>query len=144
MRTPKNSSAPRTEGNRRKNAALRQLQAANRDIIEQGCRALVRCLLIGESTIDDVRLLVDLPAGVNPKCFGVVPTTLMRAGIAEAVGYRTTDRPRAHRRPVRLWRLVDRDKAEAWLIAHPCNETGPTVAPAEPANESYSNRRTHV
>ncbi|MGD9648653.1 MAG: hypothetical protein AB7U73_23280, partial [Pirellulales bacterium] len=41
------------------------------------------------------------------------------ARIVEAVGFAKTARPLAHARPIMVWRLLDRTKAEEWLRTHP-------------------------
>lgn len=79
-------------------------------------RALLGALLAnGTATADDVRDAIALPAKVNPVCLGAVPTALARAGIIAADGFAETSRPRAHARPLKVWRLIDRNAAERWL-----------------------------
>jgi len=94
---------------------------SHRDLyVLRGRRALVeRLLCVGEATADDVRAAVELPDGVNPKCFGAVPGPLAKAGIIERVGFAPTSRPMAHARNLTVWRLVDSAAAEAWLQDHP-------------------------
>lgn len=109
-----------TESERRKVDALATLAERREVYVNRARRALLLALLDGSTaTIDDVRFAVELPAGIDPKCFGVVPGTLARAGIIRADGYDRTCRPEGHARPVTIWRLADPAAAERWLIAHP-------------------------
>lgn len=113
-------SAGRDEGRRRRDAARARLRAHRARFILRGRRALLfRLLDVGAGTIDDVRLVVVLPPGLNPKLFGCVPDDLAEARIIERVGFTASTRPAAHARPVSVWRLVDRAAAEAWLVANP-------------------------
>jgi len=108
----------RADGERRRDAAL-DLLAARRDVyVLRGRRALLAVLLgNGTATADDVRAAVELPAGIGPKLFGAVPKALLAAGAIAADGYGKTTRPTAHARPVTVWRLLNRGKAESWLAA---------------------------
>lgn len=113
------------EGIRRRNAAHSLLKARRAALILRAQRALLRILLDQQTaTADDVRHSVPCPDGVSPKAFGAVPTDLARAGIIEAAGFRKSNRPTAHARPVTVWRLIDRTAAAVWLRQHP--------EPAEP------------
>jgi len=88
--------------------------------IRRGQRALLTALLCsGTATIDEAREAVDLPAGLNPKLFGVVPGPLARAGIIRQAGFVKTSRPAGHARPVALWELADHAAAVCWLRDHP-------------------------
>lgn len=81
---------------------------------------LLRVLLErGTATADDVRPLVPVPAGIDPKVFGAVPGPLARAGIIRADGYRKSDRKEARARPNRIWTLADRAAALKWLANYP-------------------------
>lgn len=108
------------EGERRKAAAHTLLADHREAVIRRAQRALLMVLLeTGSATADDVREVVELPPGIGPKCFGAVPTTLARRGIIRADGFSKTCRPEGHARPVTVWRLVDHNKAEGWLLTHP-------------------------
>jgi len=121
------------DGKCRKSEALDALAKRRAVYVRQGRRALLLTLLAGRTaTADDVRAAVKLPAEVNPKCLGAVPGTLARAGIIEPAGFQDTTRPEGHARPVTVWRLVDRAKAEQWLEDHRdqadargCGQAGP-------------------
>ena len=103
-----------------KNSALGTLEATRSEYILRGRRALLQTLLaLGNATADDVRDLVPLPTGINPKLFGAVPGALAKAGIVVADGYRPSARSEAHGRPVQVWRLLDRDAARQWLRDNP-------------------------
>jgi hypothetical protein len=108
------------EGERRKRKALTLLEARRRVYVRRGRRALLSQLLAsGTATADDVRAAVELPRGIGPRCYGAVPTALAKAGLIRAVGYRPSERPEAHGRPVTIWQLADRGGALAWLRDHP-------------------------
>ena len=112
--------ADRGEGERRKQAALSNLEQRRARCILRAQRALLeRLLAVGRATADDVRAAVELPVDIDPKMFGAIPRGLVKSGIIEAVGYTKTTRPEAHARPVTVWGLTDRDKAEQWLRDHP-------------------------
>lgn len=108
------------EGEKRKADTLALLAANRESLVRRAQRALVTTVLKrGAATADDVRDIVDLPSGVDPKCFGAVPGPLARAGIIRRDGFISTCRPLAHARPVSVWKLVDREAALQWLDAHP-------------------------
>lgn len=108
------------EGERRKAEALALLADHREAVVRRAQRALLAVLLkAGSACADDVRGLVELPPGINAKCFGAAPGPLARAGIIRADGYAKTCRPVGHARPVTVWVLADRPKAERWLLTHP-------------------------
>jgi hypothetical protein len=110
----------RLEGERRKLAAHSLLEAIRELYIRRGRRSLlIRLLATGTATADDVRAAVELPPGLNPKLFGVVPGPLAEAHIIRSVGYLRSRRPAAHARDLRVWELADRSAALAWLANHP-------------------------
>ena len=125
--SPNNRQAGLSEGVRRRDEAFLTLAARREIYILCGRRALLLALLAGDgiATIDDVRERVELPADIDPVCFGAVPGHLARAGIIAAEGFAKVTRREAHARPVQRWRLVDREAAAAWLATHP----DPTLAP---------------
>lgn len=121
-----------TEGERRKTDALDLLAVHRESVVRSAQRALIRLLLDhGTATADDVRGLVDLPDGLNPKLFGAAPSPLAKRGIIRADGFTRSCRPEAHARPVTVWRLVDPLAAEQWLRVHPelpaPDDTAPVV-----------------
>ena len=110
----------RCEGERRKADAFALLEAHREAVIRRAQRALLTVLLEhGTGTADDVRELVELPPGINAKCFGAAPGVLARAKIIRADGFAKTCRPVGHARPVTVWALADRPAAERWLRNHP-------------------------
>lgn len=120
------------ESERRKADALATLAERREVYVNRARRALLMALLDGSTaTIDDVRFAVELPAGINPQCFGAVPGALARADIIHADGYDRTCRPEGHARPVTIWRLADPAAAEHWLTAHPDQ--------SDPADDSRAN-----
>lgn len=105
-----------TDGTSRKADAHALLEAHRELYVLRGRRALLAALLErGTATADDVRHAVELPDDLDPKCFGAVPRELVRLGLIEHAGFTTTARPKAHARPVSVWRLRDRAGAIAWL-----------------------------
>lgn len=133
------------EGERRKLDAFAVLTANREAVIRRAQRALLTVLLQkGSATADDVRELVELPPGINAKCFGAAPGVLARAKIIRADGFAKTCRPIGHARPVTVWALADRNKAIHWLQNHPdlsAAEVDPKQAvqgvlfPIHPTNE---------
>ena len=108
------------EGERRKQDAFATLTTNRETVIRRAQRALLTTLLEnGSATADDVRELVELPPGINAKCFGAAPGVLARAKIIRADGFAKTCRPVGHARPVTVWALADRSAAERWLRDHP-------------------------
>ncbi len=109
------------EGERLKLGAFAILSARRESLIRRARRALLASLLQGGDTvtIDEVRAVVPVPDGINPKAFGPVPFELAAAGIIVADGFVQSARPEAHARPVKRWRLVDRAAAANWLAIHP-------------------------
>lgn len=143
MNSPVEKSAAHNEGERRKNEALSMLAERREPLVRQAQRALLERLLVaGTATADDVRDVVELPPGVDPKAFGAVPGALARAGIIRADGFEKTARPEAHARPVTRWTLANRCKAERWLSDHPppcvgaAQEKGDAAPAASPVNET--------
>lgn len=110
----------RQDGERRKRRTLTALEARRELFVLRGRRALLAMLLeAGSATADDVRDVVTLPTDIRPTLFGSVPSQLAFAGIIRADGFVKTARPKAHARPIQRWALVERSKAEQWLIDHP-------------------------
>jgi len=105
-------------------------------------RAFVQYLLRNETgTTDDVRPLIEIPDGINPTFFGAVPGPLARAGIIGKAGHRKCPRKEGHARENRVWELIDRDKAEQWLIDNPApqDETpAENLEPSPPASVTLS------
>jgi hypothetical protein len=96
------------------------LEAHREAVILRARGALLVALLAGgQATIDDVREVVHVPAGIDPKVFGAVPGPLARAGIIRCVGSCKTARRTAHARDVKVWELRDRTAALGWLATHP-------------------------
>lgn len=147
--TPLNDN-PKREGERRKGEAFANLEA-HRDFILLKARRVFAEVLIekGRCTIDDVRAAIELPAGLNPVCFGPVPTLFARQRFIERVGFMDTTRAEARCRPVSIWELKSPHGVAQWLLEQPdrpppvdarkeqqslwsVNETSPLVDPNEP------------
>jgi hypothetical protein len=123
-----------SEGEVRKQAAHRLLEARRERLVLRARRALLsRLLQDGTATIDDVRAAVPVPVGVNPKVFGSVPGPLAVARIIRAAGSRKTTRAVGHARPVTEWLLLDAAAAVAWLRDHPDHPDPPPVPAGVPA-----------
>jgi hypothetical protein len=66
---------------------------------------------------DDVRAVVTIPPDISPKLVGVVFRDLADAGILRRNGFRNSNRPAAHARPLSDWRLADANAAAVRLAA---------------------------
>ena len=118
--TPKCMTCQHAEGERLKRDAHATLEARREVYVNRGRRALLgRALASGTASADDVRAAVELPAGIDPRCFGAVPGQLARAGIIALDRFVKTGRRERHASIIARWRLVDPDGARAWLAAHP-------------------------
>jgi hypothetical protein len=108
------------DGEALKGAALTLLAERREVFVRRGRRALLDALLCaGTATADEVREAVELPPGMNPKLFGIVPGPLAHCGIIRQVGFAKTCRPVGHARPVAVWELADHAAAVRWLRDHP-------------------------
>lgn len=106
----------RAEGERRRDDALDGHERTSPEVVYCGRVALLTILLErGTATMDDVRAVVPVPPGVNPKAFGAVPGPLAKRSIIRKDGSRNTARPKAHARPLTVWALADRVKALAFV-----------------------------
>lgn len=106
-------------GQARKTAALDRHEAHRQQLLRAARIALLRRLLAaGTATIDDVRCEVMVPAGLSPQFFGSTHRPLVRLGLIEKVGYRSSERPETHARPIAVWGLVDRGGAARWIDRH--------------------------
>lgn len=108
------------KGEALKQAALRLLEAKRERLVRSASRALLHHLSQhGTATIDDVRAVVPVPKGIDPRLFGAASSMLARAGITHFIGYSKTVRPVGHRHPIGIWEMADPAAAEAWLATHP-------------------------
>lgn len=122
----------RTEGERRKANQLDNLEAHREIYVNRGRRALLeKCLRDGFATADDVRA-VELPEGMDPRCFGSVPRMLARAGIIARADFSKSARPERHASYIALWELRDAEAAREWLRHHP-----DIPDPAPPPEKKY-------
>ena len=120
MQSHQKTRSSRDAGESRKLAAHVLLEAHRDRVILDARRALLFQLLdVGIATADDVRAAVELPDSVDPVCLGAVPGPLAKAGIIEPDGFAKTVRPKAHARPVTVWRLCGPSAAFQWLESHP-------------------------
>jgi hypothetical protein len=106
-----------TEGNARKDQALEKLRSKYPKLILLAKMEMLKALLFGGEvtiTIEQVRDRLELQGVSIPKtpmAFGAVSNTLSRQGVIERVGFITKADPKAHSRPVSVWRLTDAAKA---------------------------------
>lgn len=108
------------EGERRKQEAFDTLEAHREQLILAGRRALLlSALRNGFATADDVRDAVPLPVGINPKCFGTVPSPLAKANIIRAKRQVKTRRAVGHARFVTEWEITNSVAAMEWLHSNP-------------------------
>lgn len=108
------------DGEVRRDAALNLLRQRRAALVRDLTRAAVRLALTGDDiTADDVRAVVPIPEGIKPVVVGAAMRDLADTGIIRRVGYRNSQRPEAHARPLSVWRLADAAAAHAWLAAHP-------------------------
>ncbi len=133
-------------GEQLKLAAHALLTAHRAALLRRARRAFLGVLFVrGEGTIDDVRAVVPTPSGINPTAFGPFASELAYARIVEAAGFRKTTRPKGHARPVTVWRLIDRDAADAWLAANPeplADDTPQTSEAASVLPDAASKQRS--
>jgi hypothetical protein len=122
LNSPSVTTAPAlpSTGKQIKAAILDRHDARRGAILNRARRAMLLLLLSGVESVtaDDLCLTAQVPAGIDPRCLGAVPVPLVKAGIIQHEGYRASLRPEAHSRPLRVWRLIDRSKAEQWLADH--------------------------
>ena len=117
--------------------ALSHLESHRRIIINRARRALLRVMLDrpdGCATLDDVRPIVILPAGVNPTLFGAVPGKLAALQIIEMEGFTASIRRERHAGMLRVWRLIDRPAALQWLTDHRDENDPPAAKPIQLAD----------
>ncbi len=108
------------DGEGLKAEAHHHFEVRQADLVLVGRRALLwHALQFGEATADDVRRMVPLPTGANPKAFGAVPGPLAKSDIIEPCGYRKTARSVGHAREVKVWRLKNVGAAIQWLNNNP-------------------------
>ena len=108
------------EGRNRRDAAHFVLLVRREPYVRAAQRAMLLHLLNHETvTIDDVRDVVTLPDDIDPCLFGPSVRALSVGGLIERVGVEQTSRAVAHARENKIWRLVDRAAALAWLTSHP-------------------------
>jgi hypothetical protein len=107
-----------TAGEARHDSVLNWLRVRRACLIRQCTAAAIRVAVDrGEVCADDVRALVQIPVDDSPKLVEVVFRDLADAGILRRAGFRNSERPAAHARPLSVWRLAA--AAMAWLVDHP-------------------------
>lgn len=109
-----------TEGERRRDVGMNQAAARRPDRVTLGRLALVAALLRspdGTATIDAATEPEDLAAGFadGGRWRGTVTRSLVADGLAEIIRTTRSTRPSRHRGWVAVLRLLDRDKAAAYL-----------------------------
>jgi hypothetical protein len=112
------------EGEARRDAAQNLLRARRAVLIRECTAAALRVALDrGAVCANDVRAVVSIPDGISPKLVGVVFRDLADAGILWRDGFRKSNRPIAHARPLSFWRLADAAGAVAALASLTCPTT---------------------
>jgi predicted DNA-binding transcriptional regulator AlpA len=135
------------EGERRKDAAHRLLEARREVLVRRARRGLLSYLLCaGTATADDVADLIgSMPPDIDQRYLGTVPGPLALAGIIRVAGYTKSCPPSRHASILTRWELADRAAALAWLARNPelpdlpeadADAAGPR--PSEPAPPSPS------
>jgi hypothetical protein len=121
MTTATDGQAGRREGERRKDAAHRRLEARRDRLICRARRALLTHLLnAGTATADDVADSIGPgDPDIDPRWLGTVPGPLAVAGIIRRAGFVTSARPSRHASIISTWELADRAAALAWLARYP-------------------------
>ena len=100
------------EGEARRDAAHAGLEEHRPEIIRQLRIAAIRISFEkDEFTSDDVRAIVPIPEGINPKVVGAAIAALARANLFLEVGQQKSTRPEAHARRITVWRLVNHHEA---------------------------------
>jgi len=112
-----------SEGERLRDRALGKLRAHRPSLTRRLMRVFLEYLLdFGPSTSDALRLLVEIPAGIDPRCVGAAVRALHEADLITSVGREKTRRPVAHARVLELWAVRDEAAARLWLLANPAPE----------------------
>jgi hypothetical protein len=127
----------RAEGERRKAHQLDNLEAHREVYVHRGRRALIeKCLRDGIATADDVRT-VELPEGMDPRCFGAVPGPLARAGIIRRADFGKSNRRQRNASYISIWELCDAEAARDWLRRHPeMPDPGPPPEKENPTGQT--------
>jgi len=113
------------ESRQRKDEALANHEARRCYVLLHARHAFLNYLLeTGTVTADDIRGKIEIPDGVNPVCLGSVPGLFARGLMIRRCGYVESTRPAAHARPLSVWELLNREKAEQWLTNNPLPESG--------------------
>ncbi len=107
-------------GERRRDRAHELLHSCRGALIRRIQRAFLRHLLDrGPATIDGVRELVPLPAGIDPRLVGAAVRAQARDSLIVSVGRERSQRPEAHARWLDRWAIRDQSEALDWLADHP-------------------------
>ncbi len=126
-------------GEARKRAALDLHEARRDDIIRRGRRAFIQRLLDhGTATADDVANAIEVPAEIDGRCLGAIPSQFARGGIIEIADYTKSTRPSRHASIIAVWRLIDEQAACRWLALNPA----PTDADNDPTVNSVETIET--
>lgn len=112
------------EAKHRKEEALANHEAHRGRILLRARHIFLGHLLEhGQVTADNLHDKIEIPDGINPVCLGSVPGLFARGLIIRRCGYVESTRREAHARPVSVWELLNREKAEQWLLDNPLSET---------------------
>lgn len=79
---------------------------------------ILRRVLAGKTTsAEDVHPVHPVPDGIHPNVMGDIFAGLMIEGLIEPVDFIRSNRPCRHKGMLRVWKVLDRKKARAYLTA---------------------------
>jgi hypothetical protein len=132
------------DGEQLKEAAFRLFERHRRALLRLARRTFIATLATrGEATADDVAAAVTIPAGIDPRLLGCVPSDFARQGIVERIGFQKSRRRSRHASHLSVWRLANRAAAELWLRLNPPIELEATL-PAPPSATPTNDERPTV
>jgi hypothetical protein len=132
------------DGEQLKEAAFRLFERHRRALLRFARRTFIATLATrGEATADDVAAAVTIPAGIDPRLLGCVPSDFARQGIVERIGFQKSRRRSRHASHLSVWRLANRAAAELWLRLNPPIELEATL-PAPPSATPTNDERPTV
>ncbi|WP_459557405.1 hypothetical protein [Lacunimicrobium album] len=103
-----------------KKKALKLLGRTRFKLIRKAKRLFLESLLAqGKGTIDDARMHLEIPDGIDPRFMGSVPTDFANDRVISRVGLVPSVRPATHASHRSVWQLIDRQAAQKWLQDHP-------------------------
>ncbi len=108
------------EGQRRRDKAMDLFRLYRPVLVRRVQRAFLLYLLHnGPSTTDPVRVLIPLPAGIDPRLVGAAVLGLASLRLIRKVCLAKSVRPEAHGRDLPVWDIADCTAATGWLALNP-------------------------